>query len=285
VKGVLESEYTIFAALLGSTFTTLSTHGTDQDMVQRMLTAENVKKSRLSLVLSGLVDIPIVMIFLVIGILLYGFYQAHPDPNLPVKTNEVFCHFILNSLPTGMRGLLVAGIFATAMGSLSAALNALATSFVRDWYVPYINPQANDESTLKAARRATAYFAALMVTVATLTAYMVILYPKSRIIPIALGIFGYTYGSLLGVFLVGMLTKSRGNDFGNILGMVTGFVAVALLSGLPNDLAKIFGMTLYEQPSWLPVVEFPWRVFFGTLVTFTIAVCFKSKPSPARGQA
>ena len=98
-----------------------------------------------------------------------------------------------------------------------------------------------------------------------------------RIIPIILGIFGYTYGSLLGVFFVGMLTKTRGNDFGNILGMVAGFVAVAVLSGLPNDLAAMFGTQFYTQPNWLPVIEFPWRVMFGTLVTFAVAVSFRSR--------
>jgi SSS family solute:Na+ symporter len=81
------------------------------------------------------------------------------------------------------------------------------------------------------------------------------------------------------VFFVGMLTKSRGNDFGNVLGMITGFVAVAILSGLPNELGHIVGIEFYTQPKWLPVIEFPWRVMFGTIVTFLIAVCFRT-PGP-----
>ncbi len=280
VKGILESEYTIFAALLGSTFTTMATHGTDQDMVQRMLTAENVKRSRLSLILSGLADIPVVLIFLTIGILLWVYYQANPDPNLPKKVNEVFCHFILTGLPTGMRGLLIAGIFATAMGSLSAALNALATSFTRDWYEPYFAKTKHDAASLRTVRWATVVFSFLMVLVAAATAYFVILKPGSRIIPIALGIFGYTYGSLLGIFLLGMLTRTRGTDRGNILAMILGFIAVAILSGLPNDLAKIFGGQVYTQPEWLPVIEFPWRILFGTIVTFTVAACFRTTAPP-----
>ena len=79
VYNILGSEYTIWAALLGSVFTTMATHGTDQDMVQRMLTAKNYHKSRLALVLSGLVDIPVALGFLLIGILLAVFYQLHPD--------------------------------------------------------------------------------------------------------------------------------------------------------------------------------------------------------------
>ena len=131
IKGMFEVEYTIFAGLIGSTFITMSTHGTDQDMVQRMLTAPDIRRSRRSLILSGLADIPIVLTFLTIGLLLWAYYQAHPDPTLPKTPNETFCHFILYQMPVGLRGLLIAGIFATAMGSLSTAINALATSFTR----------------------------------------------------------------------------------------------------------------------------------------------------------
>jgi SSS family transporter len=275
-KGMFETEYTIFAGLIGAVFITMGTHGTDQDMVQRMLTAKDVRRSRRSLILSGLADIPIAFTFLSIGLLLWVYYQAHPDPTLPKSPNETFCHFILYEMPVGLRGLLLAGIFATAMGSLSTALNALATSFTRDWYEPYINPGATDAQSLRAVRWATIWFSVLMIVVASTTAYLVIVHPNLRIIPIVLGIFGYTYGSLLGVFFAGMLTKNRGNDFGNILAMILGFLFVAVLSGLPNNVARIWGGKLYEQPQWLPVMEFPWWIFFGTLLTFAIAVLFKT---------
>src|SRR3954468_1927683 len=277
-KGMFETEYTIFAGLIGSVFITMGTHGTDQDMVQRMLTAKDVRRSRRSLIMSGLADIPIAFTFLSIGLLLWVYYQAHPDPTLSKTPNETFCHFILYQMPVGLRGLLLAGIFATAMGSLSTAINALATSFTRDWYGPYINPAASDEQSLRAVRWATIWFSVLMIVVASTTSYLVIVYPKVRIIPIVLGIFGYTYGSLLGVFFAGMLTKNRGNDLGNILGMISGFVVVAILSGLANKVAEIFGTTLYDQPAWLPVMEFPWWILFGTLVTFLVAILFKSRP-------
>jgi SSS family transporter len=276
IKGMFETEYTIFAGLIGATFITMATHGTDQDMVQRMLTAPDIRRSRRSLILSGLADIPIVLTFLSIGILLWTYYQAHPDPTLPKAPNEIFCHYILYEMPVGLRGLLIAGIFATAMGSLSTALNALATSFTRDWYVTYIRPGANDQQSLRAVRWATIWFSFLMIVVAATTSYLVIVHPTLRIIPIVLGIFGYTYGSLLGVFFVGMLTKTRGNDFGNVIAMITGFIVVAILSGLPNNIARIFGTIAYQQPSWLPVMEFPWWIFFGTIVTFLVAVLFKT---------
>src|SRR5437588_3072842 len=284
IKGMFEIEYTIFAGLIGSTFITMATHGTDQDMVQRMLTAPDIRRSRRSLILSGLADIPIALTFLSIGLLLWTYYQAHPDPTLSKTPNETFCHFILYEMPVGLRGLLIAGIFATAMGSLSTALNALATSFTRDWYESYINPNATSEQSLRAVRWARVWFATLMIFVASTTAYLVIVHPNVRIIPIVLGIFGYTYGSLLGVFFTGMLTRTRGNDRGNIIAMITGFVVVAILSGLPNSIASIFGGQLYPQPSWLPVLVFPWWICFGTIVTFCVAVLFRTgrehPPSP-----
>jgi solute:Na+ symporter, SSS family len=276
IKGMFETEYTILAGLIGSTFITMATHGTDQDMVQRMLTAPDVRRSRRSLICSGLADIPIVLTFLSIGLLLWVYYQVHPDPTLPKTPNETFCHFILYQMPVGLRGLLIAGIFATAMGSLSTALNALATSFTRDWYEPYINPGATGEQSLRAVRWATVWFSILMILVASGTSYLVIVHPNVRIIPIVLGIFGYTYGSLLGVFFTGMLTRRRGNDLGNIIAMVVGFGVVAVLSGLPNAIARIFGGQLYKQPAWLPVMEFPWWICFGTITTFLVAILFRT---------
>ena len=102
------------------------------------------------------------------------------------------------------------------------------------------------------------------------------MHPNVRIIPIVLGIFGYTYGSLLGVFFAGMLTKTRGNDRGNIIAMIVGFTVVAILSGLPNGITNIFGTQLYTQPGWLPVLAFPWWICFGTIVTFFVAVLFRT---------
>ncbi len=115
VKSMFETEYTIFAGLIGAAFITMGTHGTDQDMVQRMLTAPDIRRSRRSLICSGLADIPLAFTFLSIGLLLWVYYQVHPDPTLPKTPNETFCHFILYQMPVGLRGLLLAGIFATAM--------------------------------------------------------------------------------------------------------------------------------------------------------------------------
>jgi len=277
LKGVFETEYTIWTAFFAATFVTMATHGTDQDMVQRMLTAKNPAKSRLALVASGLADLPIVFAFLSIGILLWVYYQQNPDPHLPERNAHVFAYYILSQLPPGLRGLLIAGIFATAMGSLSTALNALATSWVRDWYEPFFAPRCKNPNSLRAARWSTVAFAGILVLIGGATAWVVISNPTSRILPIVLGIFGYTYGSLLGIFLLGALTKNRGNDTGNLIAMVAGFLAVAVLSGLPSDLLKLVGLPPLPRPDWLPLIAFPWRITFGTSTTFLVACFFSPK--------
>lgn len=279
IKSVLETDFTVWAAFLGSLFVTLATHGTDQDMVQRMLTAKNHHRSRFSLILSGLADLPLVLCFLLVGMLLWVHYQQ-PGKSAP------FAFFIVNELPAGVRGILFAGIFATAMGSLSTALNALATSFTEDWYKTQIHPGATDAQVLRAAKTSTVAFSLILVLIGAGTAYASIVL-HARIIPIVLGIFGYTYGSLLGVFLVGLLTRARGSERGNMIAMGAGFIAVAILSGLHNDLwALLHPVSALGEPhpslwapAWLPKVEFPWRIFFGTTVTAAVALLFRTPDS------
>ena len=273
----LDAEYTLFTAVIASTFITLATHGTDQDMVQRMLTAKDHQSGRRAVVFSGLIDAPIVFAFLLIGILMWVFYRLHPDPHLPTTNAHVFAYFILTRLPPGLRGLLVAGLLATAMGSLSTALNALATSFCRDFYIPYFRPNLDDRHRLGAARGATIFFAVVLTLIGAATSYAVIQSPSARILPIVLGVFGYTYGSLLGLFLIALFTKNRGSDKGNLIAMLCGFVVVAILSGLPNDVIALCGGTPLPQPAWLPVIAFPWRVCFGAVVTTGVGLLFRTR--------
>ena len=291
LKNVLEEPYSLFSAFIGSTFLTMATHGTDQDNVQRMLTAKDFRKSRLSLILSGVADLPIAFGFLLVGILLWVHYRSAPDPRLPETDNEIFAYFIVTSMPVGLRGLIVAGVFATMMGSTSAALNALATSFTKDFFLPYLIRRDNGRTAIYAARAATIVFGAAMVIVATLAAYAVLRDSKLTIIPLALQSFGYAYGSLLAVFLLGMWTKRRGRDETNVVAMICGIASVLvfckvklpainlgdlLLKGHiePQDWA--FGGWL---PDWWPVIAFPWWVFVGSIACFAISFLF---PTPVQ---
>src|SRR5208282_663538 len=293
-KKLLEEPYTLFSAFIASTFLTMATHGTDQDNVQRMLTAKDFKKSRLSLILSGLADLPVAFGFLLVGILLSVYYQVVPDLHLPEADNEVFAYYIVTQMPVGIRGLIVAGVFATMMGSTSAALNALATSFTKDFYLPYFKRQESGRSAIYAARAATVVFGVLMVIVATLAAYAVLQDSKLTIIPLALQSFGYAYGSLLAVFLLGMLTKRRGHDKANVLAMLLGIASVLVFckTKLPafNMLELLSTSRLRPQdwvfggwlPAWWPVVSWPWWILTGCFACFSVAIMFRTPAERVR---
>ena len=288
LKSILEEPYTLAAALVASTFSTMSTHGADQDMVQRMLTARDFKRSRISLILSGLADIPIAISFLLVGILLWVYYHVNSNLAVPATENEVFAHYIVTQMPIGIRGIIVAGVFGTMMGSTSAALNALATSFTKDFYLPYFARNKAPESAVWAARLATLVFGVLMILVATVTANNVLHDSKLTILPIALGIVGYTYGALLGVFLVGMLTKTRGRDLTNIVAMLVSIVMVLIVGRVEVpwlDVGELvqhgkWELTGVNLGGWLPAgfpnVAFSWWVFIGCVVCFVVSSVFRT---------
>jgi len=278
VKNVLTSEYTLWAAVIGSTFVTMSTHGIDQDTVQRMLTAKNRRQSAFATIVSGFIDLPVVCSFILVGILVSTYYRTS-GVSLPadVVAREAFPYFILTQMPAGMRGLVVAGIMATAMGSLSTALNALGTSFARDFVIPWKEKRGlvDEAARVRVLRWSTVLFAGFIILVGLVTSYYMAHHPAAAIIPLVLGILGFTFGSLLAVFLLGVLTQRRGNDFGNVLGMICGFVAVVFFSN--GDLQKLVGFTTVDETgATLPglVLAFPWRITLGTFVTLAVAACF-----------
>ncbi len=277
---ILGSDYTLFSALIASALTNMAAFGTDQDMVQRLLTAETYRKSRRSLISAAFMDFPIAGAFTFIGILLYVYYLRDPTYK-PAANADVFGAYILNVMPVGIRGLVLAGVFATAMGSLSAALNALATSATNDWYIPYFGRGKGEEQYVRAARAFTVVFAALMVIIAGAFAYAKVTNPDVRIIPVVLGIAGFILGPMLGVFLLGMFTCDRGSDRGNVIAVSCGLLATVVLGGLDltvlNGLAPLLGIhhTL-RHPAWIPQVSFTWFALVGALVVFLVGVLFST---------
>lgn len=277
VKQVFADPYTIFAAFIAQAVMNMAAFGADQDMVQRLLTAKDARRSRRSLVVGALMDVPIFTVFTFIGVLLIAFYDLNPHLR-PAKANDVFGMYILKSMPVVVRGFVLAGVFATAMGSLSAALNALATTLTNDWYIPYFARKRSDAHHVAAARVFTALFAVLMVLVAVFIAYMNVRDPNMGIIPLALGVAGFVLGPMLGVFLVGMLTRTRGSDVGNIISVSLGLVAVFLANGMHVKVANLFVEPgyVYVLPEWMPAIPFTWFALIGALVTFCVGVFFRT---------
>jgi Na+/proline symporter len=175
-------------------------------------------------------------------------------------------------MPAGLRGLVAAGILATAMGSLSTALNALSTSFARDFILPRMASDADDAAKMRVLRWSTVGFALAIIAVGVVTAWYVTWHPATRIIPLVLGILGYTFGSILGVFLVALFTKARGSDAGNLMAMTAGFLAVLAFS--VKEIQQLLGVA---EPF---IIAFPWRITLGTLVTAAVALCFRTPAVP-----
>ena len=243
--------YTIWAGIIGSTFLTMATHGTDQDLVQRMLTARDYKRSRRALILSGFADIPIVILFLAIGSLLFAYFQAVPTPGLPEKADDIFPYYIIHHLPRGLIGLLVASVFAAAMSSIDSALNSLSTTWINDFYRPYIKKDASERHYLTMAKVFTALFGIFLIFIAFLSR------DTQQVLILGLKIGTFTYGALLGVFLLGFLT-TRGNDVGNAISIVISIIAILLIE-------------LYTDVAWI------WYVMIGTFITFAVGYLFSAK--------
>jgi len=271
LKEIITNDYTLVSAVIAATAMNIAAFGTDQDMVQRLLTSETAAKARRSLMTAACMDIPIASLFTFIGILLVAYYKQNPA-FLPKSQADVFGSYILNVMPTGIRGLVLAGVFATAMGSLSAALNALATSATNDFYVPYMARRGAVEQTaiLKAARVFSVIFALLMVVVAGAFAYLKVKNPDIGIIPVVLGIAGYILGPMLGVFLLGMFTKGRGNDQGNIIALIAGLLATSILGDLPGKISPGWSLNLGWQ------VSFTWFAFIGAVTVIAVGIWFRT---------
>lgn len=199
--------YTFFTALIGGAVFSVASHGTDQLIVQRLLTTRNTKNSQKALVWSGVVVALQFGLFLFIGLLLYAFYDAQSASELGLATNdEIFAKFIVEELPIGFSGLIVASLFAAAMSSLSSSLNSLASSTIFDLYKPYFGSDNMQDEDLYASRIVTVIWAIILTGSAFFFAFLQLQEgERPAVVELGLGIASYTYGGLLGAFLLGRL--------------------------------------------------------------------------------
>ena len=251
----LTQSYTFWAGVLGGTFLTMASHGTDQLMVQRMLAARNLRESRLALLSSGGVIFLQFTLFLLIGVGLYVFYGLHPA--VFASADRIFPTFIVREMPVGVAGLLVAAILAAAMSNLSAALNSLSSTTVVDFYMHW-RPAADDRERMMISRSSTVVWALVLFAVAV---YSVFAGGKGHVVEVGLSIASVAYGALLGVFLLGTLTRYA-TQGGAIAGMICGFALNLLLWLDPNPI--VLG------PVTIPHVAFTWYVLIGSIVTFGV---------------
>jgi SSS family transporter len=252
----LTQSYTFWAGLIGGTFLTMASHGTDQLMVQRMLAAKNLRESRLALLGSGVVILMQFTLFLLIGVGLYVFYGLHPG--VFASADRIFPTFIVREMPIGIAGLMVAAILAAAMSNLSAALNSLSSTTVVDFYMSW-RPAADDRERIMISRASTVMWALVLFAIAV---YSIQVGGKGHVVEIGLSIASVAYGALLGVFLLGTLTKYA-TQTGAIIGMVVGFALNVALWQQPHAIVLSNSLTL-------PKVAFTWYVLIGSAVTFAV---------------
>jgi solute:Na+ symporter, SSS family len=234
--------YTFWAGVIGGAFLTTASHGTDQLIVQRLLAARSQKQSVTALLSSGIAIFFQFALFLVVGIMLWAYYRV-PSTNFSTP-DRIYPTFIVSRMPHGISGLLIAAILAAAMSNLSAALNALSSSSIMDFYVRF-RPQASEQARMRLSRFSTFVWALLLFAIAVLSLHKV-----GRVIEVGLQLASIAYGALLGVFLLGVLTK-HASQRGAAVGMLFGF-----------------GIEIYLW-RWTHV-PWTWWVMIGTIATFGI---------------
>jgi SSS family transporter len=245
--------YTLWAGIIGGAFFITASHGTDQLIVQRLLAARNQRQSVLALLSSGVAIFFQFALFLLVGVMLFAYYRV-PSAAFG-RADRIYPTFIVSRMPHGIAGLLIAAILAAAMSNLSAALNSLASSSIMDFYLRF-RPTVSEAARLRLARLATVGWALVLFGLAVLA-----LNRAGRVVEVGLQIASVAYGALLGVFLLGVLTK-RANQRGAMVGMIC---------GLTTELYLWLG----SRVAWT------WWVLIGTSVTFGIGYVVSLAFSPA----
>jgi SSS family transporter len=237
------TKYTLWSGVIGGAFLTTASHGTDQLIVQRLLAARSEWQAKIALLSSGVVVLFQFSLFLMIGAMLFVFYRIFPPAVAFTRSDRIFPVFIVDHMPHGVSGLLIAAILAAAMSNLSAALNSLSSTSIVDFYMR-LRPLSSEIRRIWVSRAAMVAWALVLFGLALVARH------GGRVIEVGLTIAAVAYGGMLGVFLLGVLTR-RASERGAMLGMICGLA-----------------LNLYL---WLFTgVAFTWYVVLGSVTTFAV---------------
>jgi SSS family transporter len=257
--------FTFWAGLIGGTFLTMASHGTDQLMVQRLLTCRNKRDSQKALITSGFVVLGQFVLFLLIGAMLFVYYEFFGAPHL-TTTDEVFPAFIVRALPHGVSGLVIAAIFAAAMSNLSGSLNSLSSTTIVDFYQPMKRDRVSDAGLLKLSRWCTAFWGVVLIALAFVASGV------RSVFTAGLTIASLVWGPMLGAFLLGVATK-RANQTG-------------VIAGMASSLVCMLAVWMYVPLGWT------WYVLVGTVICVSIGYAVSlatgapaGRDQPAGGRA
>ena len=253
----VSNRYAFWPGVIGGAFLAMASHGADQLIVQRLLSSRSLRDARIALIGSGIVVFLQFTLFLVVGMGLWALYQNRQFPT----PDAIFPTFIIEQMPHGLIGLLLAAVLAATMSTHSGAINSLAAASTHDIYLPLTGRSPDDPRTLKVGKM----FALIWGVVLTLGA---LLFPENQntpVVEIALSIASFTYGALLGGFFLGIFWE-RARQRDAILGMSVAIVAMAII---------VFSRRLV---AYIPAVEpltriaFPWYVLIGLTITLTVGI-------------
>ena len=242
----LSVPFTFWGGLIGGCFLTMASHGTDQLLVQRLLTCRNKRESQYALVLSGFIVFVQFALFLTIGMMLHAYYASGtmaPLTGACPPCDEVFPQFIVRNLPHGIAGLVIAAIFAAAMSNLSGSLNSLASTSILDFYQPLAGARVDEQTLLKLSRWLTAAWGLVLIAIAIMARGW------GSVFTVGLTIASIVYGPMLGAFLLGVLTK-RTTERG-------------VMAGIGVSLIAMIGVRVFTPLAWT------WYVLVGTIICMT----------------
>ncbi|HHI81378.1 MAG TPA: hypothetical protein ENK02_15545 [Planctomycetes bacterium] len=280
-----KTSYSFIGGVIGTIFMTMAMFGTDQDMIQRTLTCKDSKDGKRSIWMSALLNIPIVILFLLVGSFLWlklGGDQgaAKVAELLANKAGEadpgkgydyIFPYYVLTHLPAGIKGMIMVGLFAAAMSSLDSAIAALSSTAVKNFWEPYFDRGKDEAHYLKVSRLFAVVFG-LILTIVAVGVYWSKSSGNARegfgVLMLGLKVLSWIFPPLLGIVLLGILTR-RGSDWGNILAFSLGIAILLYVE---------FGMTPDQRPwAWV------WNSVFGTLISFGVGALFRQpqRTSPA----
>lgn len=235
--------YTFWSGVIGGAFLTTASHGTDQLIVQRLLSSRSEGQAKIALLASGVLVLFQFSLFLLIGAMLFVFYKMFPPVVAFTRSDTIFPTFVVTRMPHGISGLLISAILAAAMANLSAALNSLSSTTIVDFY-SRMNPNASEKHRVFLSRLATVGWGLVLFVLAIAARH------GGKVLEVGLSIASVAYGSLLGVFLLGVLTR-KASEQGAMVGMLCGF---------------LLNLYLWQFTK----VPFTWYVALGSITTFLI---------------
>ena len=238
-------------------FNSSAAYGTDQDMVQRLLSCNDNRKARWSLMAWGLAGIPITFLFLSIGVGLYAYARVHPELIAGMTDNDhIFPRFILGVMPHGLRGLLLAAVASAAMGSADSALASLSTAFTMDFYKPFWGQGQSEAKVVKVSKLSFVGFGLFFMVVALGLKSM------DNLLWLAFRLIAFTYGPLLGIFVVTIMT-----DWKLSARQVLGLMITPTVITFATAMLAWYMSTHGGGPFWTQLHGTYWRLYtiFGTL--------------------